>query len=240
MEFRPKILVVDDDNATLKMMGEVLASLETEPRLVPSSPRAAKLIEEEKFDGAFLEWNMSEIDGLALARRIRRSRLNSKIPIIMLTDEDQQGALKRSFAAGVNYFFEKPLTKDRLRHLLNAARGQMLAERRRYQRVSITLPFFCQWEKVARTGTILNLSAIAALVALMDPPSEGTKLTAEFELPGHKKPFSLPADVYRVTPGPPDGGVPRVVIQFVHRRPAERHILEDFVEKALAEFSPSS
>jgi hypothetical protein len=74
----------------------------------------------------------------------------------------------------------------------------------------------------------------------MDPPSEGTKLTAEFELPGHKKPFSLPADVYRVTPGPPDGGVPRVVIQFVHRSPAERHILEDFVEKALAEFSPSS
>jgi CheY-like chemotaxis protein len=240
MEFRPKILVVDDDNAMLKMMGEVLESLETEPRLVPSGLRAADLIEEEKFDGAFLEWKMSEIDGLALARRIRRSKLNSKVPIIMLTDEDQQGALKESFAAGVNYFFEKPLTKDKLRHLLNAARGQMLAERRRYQRVSITLPFFCQWEKAGRTGTILNLSSIATLVALMDPPPVGTRLTCEFELPGHKKPFSAAGDVFRVTPGPPDGGVPRVVIQFIHRGPAERHILERFVERALAEFSPSS
>jgi len=237
MEFRPKILVVDDDNAMLKMMGEVLASLETEPRLVPSSLRAAELIEKEKFDGAFLEWNMSEMDGLELARRIRRSASNSRIPIIMLTDKDQQGALKESFAAGVNYFFEKPLSKDKLRHLLNAARGQMLAERRRYQRVSITLPFFCQWEKTGRTGTILNLSSIAALVALMDPPPVSMRITAEFELPGYKKPILLPADVYRVTPGPPDGGVPRVVIHFLHHSPNERYLLEDFVEKALEEFS---
>jgi CheY-like chemotaxis protein len=233
MEFKPKILVVEDEVPLLKLLADALEEMGAEPLLVPSSERAAELIEEERFDGVFLDWRMPEIDGLELARRIRRSKSNARVPIIMLTGATEPGALKQSFAAGVNYFFQKPLSLDKLRHLLNASRGHMLAERRRHQRVSITLPLFCQWEKAARTGTILNLSASAALVALMEPPPVGTRLTAEFEVPDHKKQLSIPASVARHVPGPPESGVPRIVIEFLHHDSVERQLLEEFVEKCL-------
>ena len=103
MAFRPRIVVVEDDPSVLQLMGEVLDQMGAEPRLVGNPVQAAELIEREKFDGAFLDLRMPEMDGLELARRIRHSSSNSHIPIIMITGVGG-AVVKESFDAGVNFF----------------------------------------------------------------------------------------------------------------------------------------
>ena len=50
-----KILVVEDDLASLELMVEVFTSLKAEVRPVSDSERAVDVINQEKFDGIFLD-----------------------------------------------------------------------------------------------------------------------------------------------------------------------------------------
>src|SRR6266478_5335074 len=62
-----KLLVVEDDPASLELMTEVLESLEAEVRPVSDSQEAAILVNQEKFDGVFLDLEMPNLDGFAFA-----------------------------------------------------------------------------------------------------------------------------------------------------------------------------
>ena len=71
VEFRPKILIVDDDLQMLGLLGNVLSQMGAEPHCVASSPQAAELITRHKFDGMFLDSDMPEMTGVELAERKR-------------------------------------------------------------------------------------------------------------------------------------------------------------------------
>lgn len=49
-----RLLVVEDDAPSLSLMTELLQQLHTEVVPIGDSPLAAKIIEQEKFDGSFL------------------------------------------------------------------------------------------------------------------------------------------------------------------------------------------
>jgi len=59
-----KVLVVEDDTASLELMREVLASADAEVRAVSDSEVAAALINKENFDGISLELRMPKINGV--------------------------------------------------------------------------------------------------------------------------------------------------------------------------------
>ncbi|MGH9805565.1 MAG: response regulator, partial [Candidatus Acidiferrales bacterium] len=120
MEFKPKILVVDDEPSLLRLLKDLLSEMGAEPSLMASSLQAAELINQEKFDGAIVDWVMPEMDGLELIQVIRKSRSNKKIPVVMLTSVMEAGALQKAFKAGANFFLQKPVSVAQLRHLLNA------------------------------------------------------------------------------------------------------------------------
>jgi CheY-like chemotaxis protein len=63
-----KLLVVEDDPASLELMTEVFTSLEAEVRPVIDSRKAAELEDLQKFNGIFLDVEMSNMDGFELAR----------------------------------------------------------------------------------------------------------------------------------------------------------------------------
>jgi CheY-like chemotaxis protein len=68
-----KLLVVEYDPASLELMSEVLRSLEAEVRPFSNSQEAAALVHQQKFDGIFLDLEMPNLDGLALAQEVRTS-----------------------------------------------------------------------------------------------------------------------------------------------------------------------
>ena len=85
-----KLLVVEDDPASLELMTEVFRSLKADVRPVSDSEEAARCVNQEKFDGIFLDLEMPNLHGFDLARRIRKSSWNKSTPIIIVTGQDER------------------------------------------------------------------------------------------------------------------------------------------------------
>ncbi len=241
MAFRPKIIIVEDDPSSLQLMGDVMVHMGAEPRLVGNPVQAAELVEEEKFDGAFIDLQMPEMDGVELARRIRGSKSNSRIPIVMITGVGAS-AVKDGFKAGVSFYLQKPLTLERLRHLLNATRGAMLEERRRYQRAPVRLWVRVKWEGGQSSGHTVNLSSDGMLGSFPQPLPDGAEVETEFQLPEAAEIFRIPARVSRVSPGPAPGETEGfgVALRFRHSQRKEREQITEFVDKTLAALAPDA
>lgn len=244
MAFKPKILVVEDDAATLSLMGQVLGHMGAEPTLVANPVQASELVEREKFDGVFLDLQMPEMDGLELARRIRRSKSNLRVPIVLVTGVGGS-VMKESFASGVNFYLQKPVTIERIRHLLNATRGSMLQERRRYQRAPVRTSVRLRWEGRQTIGRSVNVSSEGMLLSLVKPPAVGTEVAAEFELEDagsgvESLRVTISAVVVRVleSPAPGETEGQGVAVQFRHVDRKQREKLTEFVDKTLAVLAP--
>ncbi len=131
-----KVLVVDDDPLTCELIHEVLSSAEIEACGVTDSRKAAALLQQEKFDAAFLDARMPAPDGIELTRQIRASALNKKTLVVMITGDEEQRFLTRAFEAGVDFVLFKPVDRQALLRLLRVTRGPMERERQRSSRVN--------------------------------------------------------------------------------------------------------
>src|SRR5882762_9669902 len=126
-----KLLVVEDNIASLELMTEVFTSLKAEVRPISDSEKAVGIVNQEKFDGIFLDLEMPNLNGFDLARLIRKSSWNKSTPIIIVTGRDERQTMQEAFAIGATFFLQKPVDKHKLSILFRAVRGGMLENRRR-------------------------------------------------------------------------------------------------------------
>jgi PAS domain S-box-containing protein len=81
-----RILVVDDNATNREIVCRQARSWKMEPVAVERPSDALALVERgEHFDVAVLDMMMPEMDGLALAREIRRRRAEHELPLLLLT-----------------------------------------------------------------------------------------------------------------------------------------------------------
>ncbi|MGH9862088.1 MAG: response regulator [Candidatus Acidiferrales bacterium] len=198
---KPRILVVERDPALLRQLDAALKALGAMPHCMASGREAAILVNKTKFDGAFLDWEMADVGGEDLTKMIRRSKSNRTIPIAMITPTNDTKAIAAGFKAGVTFFLSKPFGPAELARLLNASRGAMLEERRRYMRVPVRMAVECHWGNKHGTGQSVDISCSGLLLTMPSPPEQGAKLAVRFTLPRTKWAFELDAEVARVTPG---------------------------------------
>lgn len=98
-----KILVVEDDAATLELMTEILTRFEVEVHALDDSEEALSLINQFRFDGIFLDLMMPVLDGYRLARAIRQSLCNRSTPIVFITGSDEKSVMQHTFTAGGSF-----------------------------------------------------------------------------------------------------------------------------------------
>ena len=153
-----KLLIVEDDLASLELMAEVFASLKAEVRPVSDSEKAARLIDQEKFDGIFLDLEMPNLNGFDLARLIRKSSWNKSTPIVIVTGRDERQTMQEAFAIGATFFLQKPVDRKKLSILFRSAMGGMLENRRRYTRVPLQTEVICTVGSRTIRGITWNLS----------------------------------------------------------------------------------
>jgi len=118
-----KLLVVEDDAASLELMTEVFMSLKAEVRPVNDSEKAASIVNQEKFDGIFLDLEMPKLNGFDLARVIRKSSWNKSTPIIIVTGRDERQTMQEAFALGATFFLQKPVDRQKLTILFRTVSG---------------------------------------------------------------------------------------------------------------------
>lgn len=153
-----KLLVVEDDAASLELMTEVFTSLKAEVRPVNDSEKAAGMVNQEKFDGIFLDLEMPKLNGFDLARMIRKSSWNKSTPIIIVTGRDERQAMQEAFALGATFFLQKPVDRQKLTILFRTVSGGMLENRRKYIRVPLQTEVTCTVGSRTIRGISWNLS----------------------------------------------------------------------------------
>ena len=103
-----KILLVDDDMDTLRLVGLMLQRQGYEVRVASSGQQALGMAQAEMPDLILLDIMMPEIDGYEVARHLRSDPATSEIPIIMFTAKTQVDDKVMGFEAGADDYLTKP------------------------------------------------------------------------------------------------------------------------------------
>lgn len=153
-----KLLVVEDDHASLELMTEVFTSLKAAVRAVSDSEEAVGIINHERFDGIFLDLEMPSLNGFDLARLVRKSSSNKSTPIVIVTGRDERQTMQEVFALGATFFLQKPVDRQKLSILFRTVSGGMLENRRKYIRVPLQTEVICAVGSRTIRGMTWNLS----------------------------------------------------------------------------------
>jgi CheY-like chemotaxis protein len=153
-----KLLVVEDDIPSLELMTEVFVSLKAEVRPISESEKAVAMVNQEKFDGIFLDLEMPNLNGFDLARLVRKSSWNKSTPIVIVTGRDDRETMQDAFAIGATFFLQKPVDRQKLSALFRIVSGGMLENRRKFTRVPIQTEVSCTVGSRTVRGTSWNLS----------------------------------------------------------------------------------
>jgi CheY-like chemotaxis protein len=192
-----KILVVEDDAASLELMSEVFASPEVQVRALDDSEEAAALIEAERFDGIFLDLQIPKIPGVELTRRIRHSAWNKSTPIVVVTGSADRKAMKHAFEAGATFFLQKPIDRQRLSRLLQTTRGTMLGTDRQFTRVPLRTQVILESRDTTALVMSWNISEGGILLdEVKVSPSDHVRLS--FSSPATKATINVEGVVVRV------------------------------------------
>ena len=109
-----KALVVDDSKAMRMLLTKILASLGYEVLEAAGGKEALQVIEAEKSGVALilLDWNMPEMNGLELLKRLRQNPALSSPVVVMVTTETEMSHMAAALEAGANEYVMKPFTRD--------------------------------------------------------------------------------------------------------------------------------
>ncbi|MDP2157928.1 MAG: response regulator [Nitrospirota bacterium] len=111
---KPKILIVDDEEKNLKLMGIILQSYGYDFQTASNGLEALEKTKEYSPDMIFLDIMMPEMDGYETCRRLREDPATKFIPVVMVTALGDQEARNKGLEAGANDFLTKPVDKTEI------------------------------------------------------------------------------------------------------------------------------
>jgi DNA-binding response OmpR family regulator len=111
---RPLILAVDDDGVNLRLLKGILEQHGYAAVTASDALEAMDVLEKEKPELILLDINMPRMDGFEAARKIRRSKDDTDIPIIFLTGRSDKEDIVKGFNAGGVDYVTKPFNPPEL------------------------------------------------------------------------------------------------------------------------------
>jgi PAS domain S-box-containing protein len=113
-----RVLVVDDNIDSAATLGMLLKYLGADVRVVNDGEAALSEVESYQPDVVLLDIGMPGMDGLEVARRIRKHEEFDRITLIALTGWGQEGDRRRTEEAGFDHHLIKPADVAALQALL--------------------------------------------------------------------------------------------------------------------------
>ncbi len=114
-----KILIVEDSRPIVQFYKRILSTLGTCIEAVENGQQAIDILErDENFNLIIVDMNMPVMNGIELTKKIRAHSKLQDIPIIMVTSESKSSQVSLAEKAGVNRFFQKPLTAGKLKNIV--------------------------------------------------------------------------------------------------------------------------
>ena len=104
----PQILIVDDVEANLMILENIILQMGHTPRCASSANEAAKLIAEQLPQLILLDVFMPEMDGYEFCERLKENPVTRDIPIIFISAADSSEDKVRGFNLGAVDYIGKP------------------------------------------------------------------------------------------------------------------------------------
>ena len=120
-----KLLVVDDSSTMRRIIKNTLQRLGYEDILeAEHGLQAWELLDTvNEVNVLITDWNMPEMNGLDLVKKVRADSRFVDIPIIMVTTEGGKAEVITALKAGVNNYIVKPFAPQVLKEKLEAVLG---------------------------------------------------------------------------------------------------------------------
>lgn len=110
-----RILVVDDFSTMRRIIKNILRQLGyTNVVEADDGTSAWEILNKEQIDFIVSDWNMPQMTGIELLRKVRSSEEFASMPFLMVTAEAQQENIIEAVQAKVSNYIVKPFTAETL------------------------------------------------------------------------------------------------------------------------------
>ncbi|HBB86547.1 MAG TPA: hypothetical protein DC047_02905 [Blastocatellia bacterium] len=127
-----RVLIADDDPIIRRLLSSAVTSEGYTAVVVEDGRAAFRMLQADAgFTAALFDMRMPGLNGIDLIRHMRTEKRLQRIPVMLITAEQDLRVMSDSFAAGAVAFLSKPLTVDKLqtglRMLLHSAQTHIAA-----------------------------------------------------------------------------------------------------------------
>jgi CheY-like chemotaxis protein len=176
------MLLVCPDQDAANLLTSVLSEMGMEAENVPSVAHGLQRIDEQRFDAIIFDYRGDAASDEFLAR-LRKSSKNNAAMLVALVDEECNA--RPLFGLGANFVLYRPLSVERTRLSLNAARSLMFTERRQSARTQVNSTANVSYPGVPDLdATLINISDSGTLISTHQQKLGEGKVYFEFALPG--------------------------------------------------------
>ncbi len=187
------LLLVCSDQDAAGLLMTVLAEMGIKAEHTPSVAFGLERIEEQQFDAIAFDYRGDAVSDEFLAR-LRQSDKNGTTMLIALVDEECNS--RPLFGRGANFVLYRPLTAERTRLSMNAARGLMRGERRSSARAQVYSTANVSYPGAPDLDAMLiNISDSGTLISTEPRKLGEGKVYFEFALPGQGQLVRLSGEV---------------------------------------------
>jgi CheY-like chemotaxis protein len=175
-----KIMVVDDEPLSLKVMRSLVIPLGHTMLALRDSQEARQVAEKQRFDLAFV--GMPRLDGLELARQIRSARSSRESTVVMLSAMDNTEMLRKAFGAGFMFALPKPIVASRIVPMLNAMESPKWKTTMHASRLPLFTKVNCKLGEQDFPMRSLNISETGMLLQSAHDLVLGSEVSVKFTI----------------------------------------------------------
>jgi two-component system chemotaxis response regulator CheY len=115
-----RVLVVDDFSTMRRIIKNILRQLGFSNIIEADDGTAAwEILNKDQIDFIISDWNMPQMTGIELLRKVRASEEFGDLPFLMVTAEAQQENIIEAVQAKVSNYIVKPFTAETLGQKIN-------------------------------------------------------------------------------------------------------------------------
>jgi two-component system response regulator MtrA len=113
-----RVLVVDDESVTRRVVTFALKTVDIETVGVADGGEAVELAAREHFDLAIVDINLLGMDGFSVVEQMKALPGMQQMPVIMFTARHNRDDITQAMSAGAVDFLYKPFSTQELRDLV--------------------------------------------------------------------------------------------------------------------------
>lgn len=123
-----QMIIADDDLVNRCIVGALLTASGHQVLEAPDGEVAWALLQSTSTSFLITDWQMPQLDGLDLIRRIRAANLPSYTYIILLTSRHSKADIVAGFEAGADDYLLKPFHPEELCARVRIGEGKLMRE----------------------------------------------------------------------------------------------------------------